>query len=384
MAFDPTKLTKESVLRAAEYIENTKGLRLNSSTVYDVIINEGTYPPKEIIRYAYRLVFNEDVGRIYGGEQVNEPLRALGFSIINKKAVWKLGCNWGRGAPSFYDFIKHEKIVITHKDFLFEKGDLIAITEGFTVRAIARVSESMSRVTTIENYLEQFQQYDIDYDDNILYAPAEWYELQETEVFSYELQQGIRRIQSQDTFNRVVDTWDNRNNRVSNFVFYSEPEDFSTEREYPCFVFDKTSWDDYGYSTSYLLKLFKSSREVVKIGYIKILQSQEKSTRLPLKGFTSLNKTFCSLGQSIDFYTRLRSEVRDYRKLLRAINDCAFDTSVRREFQNTEGFKDSLLRTSEAELALDTARKTLSRKFYPTSYIFDYSLEINNATVYIK
>jgi hypothetical protein len=79
MAFDPTKLTKESVLRAAEYIENTKGLRLNSSTVYDVIINEGTYPPKEIIRYAYRLVFNEDVGRIYGGEQVNEPLRALGF-----------------------------------------------------------------------------------------------------------------------------------------------------------------------------------------------------------------------------------------------------------------------------------------------------------------
>jgi ABC-type multidrug transport system ATPase subunit len=384
MAFDPTRLKKKLILDAASYIDNNDGLKLNPSTVYDVVINEKRYPPKEIIRYAYRLAFGEDVGLIYGGEQVNKPLRELGFEIVRKQSVWKLGCNWGKGAPSFYDFIKREKIVITYKDFIFEAGDLVAITEGFIVRAIAKVKTQMAVVTTIENYLQEFQRYDIGYDETVLYAEADWYELQETEVYTYELQQGIRRIQSNEILNKTIDTWDNRNTKISKFIFYSHStndlQDKHT-REYPCFVFEKTPWDDYGFQTTYLFLLYRSAVQYVKIGHVKVLQSNATSTILPNRKFKSLNKTFCSLGQSLEFYSRLKSEAgQQYKRILTAINDCAFNPNVRRNFEKTKGFNESLLRTSEAELALKTARRTLLKKNYQTSYYFDYTVEIKNAS----
>jgi len=121
--------------------------------------------------------------------------------------IWKLGCNWGAGAPDFYEFIKQESIVISDSPRLFLPGDLIAITQGFTVRAIAEVLEDMKESTSRPDYEAPFQEYQIAYDNKVFYANAKWRELMPTEIFKYELQKGIRQIQQVEIKEKILAIW---------------------------------------------------------------------------------------------------------------------------------------------------------------------------------
>ena len=121
--------------------------------------------------------------------------------------IYKLGCNWGKGKPSFYNFIKDEGIVIGANDQLYSIGDLVIVTEGFTVKAIAKVLFRPLSVESNPKFIIPFKQYQIDYDDWINYAPALWYELANTEIFTYELQMGIRKVQQQAIKDKVNDLW---------------------------------------------------------------------------------------------------------------------------------------------------------------------------------
>ena len=60
MSFSPEKITKQHILDAVNKIEREK-IRLEPSSKFDVIINDKTYPPKEIMRYAHEIMNGEHI-----------------------------------------------------------------------------------------------------------------------------------------------------------------------------------------------------------------------------------------------------------------------------------------------------------------------------------
>lgn len=141
--------------------------------------------------------------------------------------IWKLGCNWGTGKPSFYNYIKNEEIIIGIDDKKYSVGDLIAVTEGHLVKAIARINDNPNPVTN-ENTLEaSFEKYEIEYNTWVNFANAEWYELDEDETFYYQLQQGICKVQNNEIRNKIIDLWNNRN--ANYWIFQGNPNVFDFE-----------------------------------------------------------------------------------------------------------------------------------------------------------
>lgn len=238
MAFEPNKITKEHVLKAVQEIENNNR-ELTPSTGYDVVINGKEYPPKEIMRYAHEQMNGEHIWYRSGGEPTNKYLSALGFEIRARTdttatdeeqltgQIWKLGCKWGTGKPSFYDYIKGQKIVIGVHDKLYKTNDLVVITEGYQVRSIARVLETPQPVTSNTELERPFREYEIEYADWVTYADVEWYELHEKELFEYQLQQGICQVKSREIRERATQLWNDRN---ANFwIFQGNPSVFDFE-----------------------------------------------------------------------------------------------------------------------------------------------------------
>jgi hypothetical protein len=140
MAFEPDKITKQHVLDAVKKIER-ENIQLEPSTRFDVVINGKAYLPKEVMRYAHELMNGEPIWERSSGEPTNKYLIALGFEIKSKSDsltneqpitgnIWKLGCNWDKGNPSFYNLIKENEIVVGVEDKKYSVGDLILITEG--------------------------------------------------------------------------------------------------------------------------------------------------------------------------------------------------------------------------------------------------------------
>ncbi len=114
---------------------------------------------------------------------------------------WKLGCNWGKGRPDFYDFIKEKQIVLCwNRDM--RVGDYVAICKGEWVWAIAVITGERKACNTNPDLKQNFLYYRIDYDGNY-YAPANFYELSESERFKYELQKGICQIHKQDIIDKL-------------------------------------------------------------------------------------------------------------------------------------------------------------------------------------
>jgi ABC-type uncharacterized transport system ATPase subunit len=352
MPFESKKISREDVLFAVKKIEDDN-IRLNPSTGYDVVIDGKNYPPKEIIRISHQIATGAGPGIIYGGEQVNSVLRNLGFQIVRKSNIWKLGCNWGSGSPSFYDYIKKENIVIGIDKYRYKKGDLIVITQGFTVYAVAKVSSQMTPIIMDAKYSADLEGYEVDIEDWVFVASADWYELPKAEVFTYELQQGIRRVQKQEIKEKVIDIWENRDTKTKVTQFYSFPIKLLRNPTFPIFILSKDNWNDYGYQTSFELTYHRTERDNINIGIVKILQEDEESTELP-KFFEKLDNSFCSLGQTLAFYTRLAELFpENYLKILKSLNDCSYNLIIRAKFKKHPGFEKSLLRSSEALMVLN-------------------------------
>lgn len=238
MPFKPEEITKEHVLLAINKIEKER-IHLNPSTGYDVIINGKPYPPKEVMRHAHEQQNGELIWELTGGEPTNVFLRNLGFEIRSKAVesnyltgtVLKLGTNWGRGAPSFYSLIKDKRIVIGNVNF--EIGHLVAITEGFTVRAIARVVGEMAAVTKDPSLEKPFEELSIDYEDYVNFAKADWYELPPAQIFEYQLMAGIREIRDPVIKERLQLLWQNRHNTQKPSEASSDSSSYQSETSSP-------------------------------------------------------------------------------------------------------------------------------------------------------
>lgn len=147
--------------------------------------------------------------------------------------LWKLGCNWASGLKSFYEFIKEEKIVIGVEDRKYSTGDLIMVTEGFDVKAIARVNEEPKPVLSNSLLKAPFDEYEIEYNERINYANAEWYELPRDIKLTYRLQKGIVIVnKNHEIYQKIIEIWNNRNStktkrdvtmKSKNIILYGPP-----------------------------------------------------------------------------------------------------------------------------------------------------------------
>ena len=93
----------------------------------------------------------------------------------------------------------------------YNVGDLILITEGFTVKAIVKVTSQRYEITTKAEYEFVNEAFCVDYNELTFFANAEWYELAEDEVFQYRLQQGYANVQKKLIREQTFELWNNRN-----------------------------------------------------------------------------------------------------------------------------------------------------------------------------
>jgi 5-methylcytosine-specific restriction endonuclease McrBC GTP-binding regulatory subunit McrB len=238
MPFEPEKITAAHVLQAVQKIKR-ETIALEPSTGYDVIVEEEAYPPKEIMRYAHEQMNGELMWNKSGGPPTNQILEKLGFKIRSKpfntkgtqssgsSQIWKLGCLWDSGKPSFYEYIKEQQIVICVSNKEYDASDLIVITEGYQVKAIAQVLEAPKPVTSNPDLQSGFKKYEIEYSESTLFAKAEWYELAQEERFQYRLQQGISKVQDVEIQNTARKLWNERN--ASFWVFQGNPKVYDFE-----------------------------------------------------------------------------------------------------------------------------------------------------------
>jgi len=127
--------------------------------------------------------------------------------------VWKFGCNWKGNRRSFYDFIKSKNIVIGRARCPYSVGDLVIITEGFTVKAIAKVTSQRFLITTKPGYRFLEKDYSIDYDEFTFFAKADWYELPKNKIFQYQMQRGAVRVRKPEIIKKTFEFWNNRNSK---------------------------------------------------------------------------------------------------------------------------------------------------------------------------
>lgn len=237
MAFEPDKITKQHILNAVLKIDS-ETIALEPSTRFDVIVNGKAYPPKEVMRYAHELMNGEHIWKRSGGEPTNKYFIALGFEIKSKTDsilseqpitgnIWKLGCNWERGNPSFYNLIKENEIVIGVEDNKYSIGDLILVTEGFTALSIAKIIDAPKKVTEISQFENSFEDLNVPFEDWVNISSVEWYELDEDDRFIYKLVQGIRKVQDSNIKQKVIDLWNSRNSNY--WIFQGNPNAFDFE-----------------------------------------------------------------------------------------------------------------------------------------------------------
>ncbi len=151
------------------------------------------------------------------------------------------------------------------------------------------------------------------------------------------------------------------------------------------------NWNDYGYETLFYLDYVDENKKVHSIGAVKIAfiadkpKADEKplSTRNVLEAvFSELPSNFFSLGQSPDYYQNLLSLGKPiYTTVLEKLRDVVFNEEVLKSFRETEPFKVSLIRGSEAEKAFGESGELFKleyRKFEDTLN-FTFTTRVKNA-----
>lgn len=144
--------------------------------------------------------------------------------------------------------------------------------------------------------------------------------------------------------------------------------------EYPAFYLTTDNWDDYFYKTTFYLSYVDEQKNDIFIGDIKILKLNTYTTKevIPNK-FYELSEEYHSLGQSINFYTKLSFFVPEYEKILNCLNDIAIDPEKKHRIEKTDGFQNSLIRFSEARKALDE-----TFKYESTDNTFSFNYEFSH------
>ena len=115
---------------------------------------------------------------------------------------YKLGCHWGRGNPDFFDILITHSIIIC-AEWEMEPGDIVAVTNGFDVIALACITENRIPVTQRPELQEVFVKKQIPYEDWIYIASAKIWSLDDNYRFEYKSQKGIHQIRHPDIIDKI-------------------------------------------------------------------------------------------------------------------------------------------------------------------------------------
>lgn len=142
------------------------------------------------------------------------------------------------------------------------------------------------------------------------------------------------------------------------------------------------NWNDYGYNTLYHMVYCDVNGKVKDIGSVKVYctimgnaENESKSVHNYIKEkIVELDERFCSLGQSLKYYTNLKKILpEEYLSILTRMRDMAINENIKESFIEYEGVQNSLLRESSAEKALNEASTLLeTNRRYQKNMSFRY------------
>ncbi len=118
----------------------------------------------------------------------------------------------------------------------------------------------------------------------------------------------------------------------------------------PTFVLEQDNWNDFAFQTQYHLSYYAEddtgSIDVTHIGAVKILRrGQTQADGLLLTNdFSALDQQFCSVGQSLDYYERMRELGALGQAVLAALRDVVANPALVSEFSAEQGWGISLFR----------------------------------------
>jgi len=145
-------------------------------------------------------------------------------------------------------------------------------------------------------------------------------------------------------------------------------------REY--FTLKESRWDDFYSKTTFDLNYYNGGNWN-GIGQVKIMvkaQDAHETAEVLPSIFYNLSRDFCSLGQREHFYSTLKEIfAHRFEDILFAIADCAFFSDRLEEFEDSERFKNSLIRNDYAERTLRIIRHKLSNSNLEQPFKFTYN-----------
>lgn len=129
-------------------------------------------------------------------------------------------------------------------------------------------------------------------------------------------------------------------------------------------------WNDFSLKTEFYVFFYESEDDYHSIGTTKIITKKSNSIieelRSLSKPFYSFNNQYCTLGQSLKYYNKLKEILgKNLESFLWAMKDAAFFPDISEKFENDYSFNNSLIRYNEVERLLRTAKFS----------IYDYDLE---------
>lgn len=147
---------------------------------------------------------------------------------------------------------------------------------------------------------------------------------------------------------------------------------------YPALELCEYRWDDYGYKTRYRLYYLESADNYRELGIVKIMKKDEAVSygKLP-ETFINLSSDYCSLGQNLSYYRKIKQTFgTGYKNILNALRDAACFSRICDAFLGDSIFKVSLLRDNDADKALQFAIYELAGLDYNEERSFVFKAEL--------
>ena len=149
-----------------------------------------------------------------------------------------------------------------------------------------------------------------------------------------------------------------------------------TEKYSEYFLLRERIWDDYNNKTSFYL-YFIDKNGTTSFGIVKIMSKDNSFTInvIPTE-FYLLSPEYCSLGQNDSYYLELKNKFPDsFEDILFAIGDSALFPAKLEEFENSNAFKNSLIRNDDAERTLRLIKYKLDERDLSHLFMFTYTFK---------
>lgn len=264
-----------------------------------------------------------------------------------------------------YDYLFKERLNLFEDEDKFIKFIELTLSPQYR----ETVDEIEQYVYLLHPYLEQenlsltIERYDVNYDD----API------------YKITEKIDNNYPSNLKTNDIPFYVNKKPREKSYLktLHTPPATF------PAFILVfNDRWNDYTIESSFNLFFYKTESESEYIGVVKIIYNNEAieaeyktNCYIPDK-FTTLEESFCSLGQTFDYYSSLKSLLgTEFYSVLYALRDAAFFSDIHEDFENNSKFKKSLIRYDEPERLLRNAKYKIEGYDLSNLYNFTYKFQ---------